>query len=56
MAKLIRHNYITTKGEKKLNCYSTIIPKDVVEKTDIKETDKIRVYSKDNKIIIEKVK
>lgn len=54
MAKLVKMYYITSKGEKKLNCYMTNIPKAVVEKTNIKNEDKIKIYSVNNKIIIEK--
>lgn len=53
MPKLGKLYYITTKGEKKLNCYSANIPKIVVEQTDIKDNN-IKVYAKNNKIIIER--
>ena len=38
---------------KKLNCYVVNIPKEVVEKTNLKDAD-LKISSKDNKIIIEK--
>lgn len=54
MAKLAKNMYTTAKGERKLNCYVISIPKEIVYKTNIKEDDKIKVYAKDNKIIIER--
>lgn len=53
MPKLGKLYYMTTKSEKKLNCYSVNIPKVVVDKTNIGE-NQIKVYAKDNKIIIER--
>ena len=40
--------------ERKLNCYVVNIPKEVVEKTNLKDED-LKISSKDNKIIIEKL-
>lgn len=54
MPKLAKNMYTTAKGERKLNCYVVSIPKEVVDKTDIKN-NQVKVYAKDNKIIIEKV-
>lgn len=54
MPKLAKNMYTTAKGERKLNCYLANIPKEVVYKTNIKDGDNIKVYSKRNKIIIEK--
>ena len=45
--------YTTSKGERKLNCYVVNIPKEVVEKTNLKDVV-LKISSKDNKIIIEK--
>ena len=45
--------YTTAKGERKINCYVVNIPKEVVEKTNLKDVD-LKISSKDNKIIIEK--
>lgn len=53
MAKLGKNNYITAKGEKKINCYVVNIPKEVVNKTDLLDK-KLNIYAKDGKIIIEK--
>lgn len=53
MPKLSKLYYITSKGERKINCYNVQIPKKVVEQTNIEEND-IKVYAKDNKIIIER--
>ena len=46
--------YTTAKGERKINCYVVNIPKEVVEKTNLKDAD-LKISSKDNKIIIEKL-
>lgn len=54
MARLNKQHYMTNKGEKKVNCYHVTISKEVLNKTNIKDTDEINVYAKDNKIIIEK--
>ena len=52
MPKLAKNMYTTAKGERKLNCYVVNIPKEVVEKTNLKDVD-LKISSKDNKIIIE---
>lgn len=54
MPKLAKNYYRTAKGEKKLNCYCVNLSKEIVNKTNIKEEDNIKVSVKDNKIIIEK--
>ena len=54
MPKLAKNMYTTTKGERKLNCYVVNIPKEVVEKTNLKDAD-LKISSKYNKIIIEKL-
>lgn len=53
MPKINKLYYMTSKGEKKINCYNVQIPKKVVENTNIGESQ-IKVYATDNKIIIEK--
>ena len=55
MAKLSKTNYRTARGEVKLNCYNVNISKEVVSKTNIGPDDKVKIYAKNNKIIIEKV-
>lgn len=55
MTKLRKMYYITSKGEKKINCYTVTIPKAIVEETDIANND-LKIYAKENKIIIEKEK
>lgn len=55
MTKLNKIFYITAKGEKKINCYTVTIPKSIVEKTNIND-NKLKIYAKENKIIIEKEK
>lgn len=54
MSKLNKQCYINAKGEKKVNCYHAHISKEVLNQTNIKDDDKIVIYAKDNKIIIEK--
>jgi antitoxin component of MazEF toxin-antitoxin module len=53
MPKLSKLYYITSKGERKINCYNVQIPKKVVEKTNIQDNN-IKVYAENNKIIIER--
>lgn len=56
MPKLAKNMYKSLKtGERRLNCYSCNIPKVVVEKTDIKDGDNIKIYVENKKIIIERV-
>jgi hypothetical protein len=54
MAKLSKQYYITSKGEKKINCYHINISRGVVDKTNITNNDEVKIYAHDNKIIIEK--
>ena len=54
MAKLTKQMYYKANGEKRLNCYKVALSKDIVSQTNIKDDDNIRIYTKDNKIIIEK--
>lgn len=54
MPKLAKQKYTTAKGERKLNCYVINIPKEIVNKTDLADKE-IKISSKDNKIIIEKM-
>ena len=51
--KLIKQKYYNANGEEKINCYHINICKKVVDETDLKDKE-IKVYAKDNKIIIEK--
>lgn len=53
MAKLAKNFYRTAKGEKKLNCFSVNIPKEVVSKAGFHEDDEIRIYADGYQIIIE---
>lgn len=54
MSKITKKYYYGKNGTRKINCYCANIPKEVLQKSCIKEDDFIRVYAKDNKIIIEK--
>ena len=54
MAKLQKQYYITSTGEKKLNCYHINISKEIVESSNIKDGNETKIYVKDGKIIIEK--
>ncbi len=54
MAKLMKNCYYDRNGNKKINCYMANIPKSVVAETNITESSEIKVYSQENKIIIEK--
>ena len=55
MAKLTKHLYYNKSGEAKINCYGIHISKEVVEKAGL-ENKQVKVYEKDNKIIIEEKK
>lgn len=54
MPKLAKNYYYGKNGEKKLNCYILHISKEILNKTDIKDTDTVNIIAKDGKIIIEK--
>lgn len=54
MPKLNKRYYYNSLGEKKLNCYGIIIPKEEVEKAGIKETDELEVIAQEDKLIIKK--
>lgn len=54
MPKLSKNMYVTSKGEKKLNCYHVPIKKETVAKTNIQEQDELNIYAENNKIVIEK--
>lgn len=54
MPKLNKMYYYTPKGERKLNCYRIIIPKEEVIKANINDTDELKVVARDGKLIIEK--
>lgn len=54
MPKLAKNVYYNSKGEKKVNCYIAHISKEILSQTNIKEDDSIIIYTKDNKIIIER--
>ncbi len=53
MPKLAKNMWTNSKGERKLNCYVCNIPKEVVDKTNIKD-NQVKIYAKGNKIIIER--
>lgn len=55
MVKLGKQYYITSNGEKKVNCYKINIPKEVVEKTNLKDK-KIKIVANNNKIVIKELK
>lgn len=52
MKKLHKMYYYTSKGEKKLNCYYTNLPKELVEKANLQDKE-IQIRLENNKIIIE---
>lgn len=53
MPKLSKLYYITSKGERKINCYNVQIPRKIVEQTNIQDNN-IKIYADNNKIIIER--
>lgn len=54
MAKLVKQNYYNKNGETKINTYIVKIPKLIVNQSDIKDTDEIKISIVDGKIIIER--
>lgn len=56
MPKLVKNMWTNSKGERKLNCYSVTVPKEIVQQTNINENDELLVYADNEKIIIEKEK
>lgn len=54
MPKLAKNYYYGKNGERKVNCYIVNISKELLNKTDIKDTDTVNIITKDGKIIIEK--
>lgn len=53
MAKLNKMYYYTSTGEKKLNCYTIPVSKDLVEKAGLVGAD-VQLRVEGNKIIIER--
>lgn len=53
MPKLSKLYYITSKGERKINCYNVQIPRKIVEQTNI-QNNNVKIYAENNKIIIER--
>lgn len=54
MPKLAKNYYYGKDGERKVNCYLVNISKELINQTNITESSEIKIYVKDNKIIIEK--
>lgn len=54
MAKLTKQMYYKANGEKKINCYKVALSKEIVKQANINDDDEIKIYTKDNMIIIEK--
>ena len=56
MAKLIKQKYYTASGDAKVNAYIIKISKLIVQKSNIKDTDELKISVVDGKIIIEVAK
>ena len=54
MPKLVKNYYYGKGGEKKLNCYLIHISKLLIQQANIDDSKNLKIYVKDNKIIIEK--
>lgn len=54
MAKLCKQYYYSNKGERRLNCYHTIIPKNIVKEAGIDDDDELSVFADYDKIVIMK--
>lgn len=55
MAKLVKQKYYIANGEAKINTYIVKIPKTLVNQSNIKDNDEIKISVVDGKIIIERV-
>lgn len=55
MAKMNKMYYYTSKGERKLNCYNVVIPKELVEKLKLEDKE-IEVKIENNKLVVDKKK
>ena len=56
MKKLTKQYYMTLKGEKKVNCYHINLSKEIIKEANISEDDDLKIYAKNDKIIIERVR
>lgn len=54
MPRLNKRYYLTSTGERKLNCYQIILPKDEVYKAGLNEKDDLIVVAEKDKLIIKK--
>jgi bifunctional DNA-binding transcriptional regulator/antitoxin component of YhaV-PrlF toxin-antitoxin module len=54
MQKLSKQIYYNKDGVKVINCYRVYLSKETVKKANITEDDKLIIYAKNGKIIIEK--
>ena len=54
MAKLVKQMYYNKKGEAKINTYIVKIPKAIVEQTNIKDIDELKISVINGKIVIER--
>lgn len=54
MAKLIKKKFYNASGESKINNYLACISKKIVEDANMTGDEQIKIYAKNNKIIIEK--
>lgn len=54
MQKIGKQYYYTKDGKRKVSSYKIYIPKTIAESAGITDTDKLKIYNKDRKIIIEK--
>lgn len=54
MPKLAKNCYYSKSGEKRVNCYLLNISKEIVKQANINDNEQLKIYVKDNKIIIEK--
>jgi len=53
VGRLAKNYYSTANGERRLNCYSVNIPKEIIKSSEIEEDDEIRIYVEYGRIIIE---
>lgn len=56
MAKLVKQFRYTKDGKALINCYHINISKEVLNNSDIKDSDEIIVYAENGRIIVEKKK
>lgn len=56
MAKLVKQKYYNKDNVEKINCYLVKLPKAIVEQSNIKDTDELKISVVNGNILIEVAK